>query len=145
MLPLLLALVLAAPTGASLQDEKLADAKARVEPLKSGARRRQDPEGCESPLRELDAAARAAPKGARAAEVALTAARVRVELFAASQAPADARAAFAPLREVDDDHPGRCGLQALRAAVLLSWHTKNPGDRVAAAKRLIERYPNSAE
>jgi N-acetylmuramoyl-L-alanine amidase len=145
MLPLLLALLLAAPTGASLQDEKLADAKARFEQLKSDARRRKYREGWESLLRDLDAAARAAPKGARAAEVALTSARVRVELFAASKSPADARAAFAALRRVDDDHPGPFGLQALHAAVLLSWHTKNPGDRVAAAKRLVERYPNSAE
>jgi len=145
MLPLLLALLLAAPSGASRQDEKLADAKARFEQLKSDSRRRKYREGWESLLRELDAAARAAPKGARAAEVALTAARVRVELYGASKAPADARAAFAALRKVDDEHPGPFGLQALHAAVLLSWHTKNPGDRVAAAKRLIDRYPNSVE
>src|ERR1700749_1086590 len=121
MLPLLLPLILAPPTGASLQDGKLADAKARFEQLKSDARRRKYREGWESLLRELDAAARAAPKGARAAEVALTAARVRVELFAASKSPADARAAFAALRKVDDDHPGPFGLQALHAAVMLSW------------------------
>jgi N-acetylmuramoyl-L-alanine amidase len=145
MLPLLLALLLAAPSGASQQDEKLADAKARFEQLKSDSRRRRYREGWESLLRELDAAARAAPKGARAAEVALTAARVRVELYGASKAPADAKAAFAALRKVDDEHPGPFGLQALHAAVLLSWHTKNPGDRVVAARRLIERYPNSAE
>ena len=145
MLPLLLALLLAAPPKASLQDEKLADAKARFEQLKSDPRRRKYREGWESLLRELDSAARAAPKGARAAEVALTSARVRVELFAASKSPADARAAFAALRKVDDDYPGPLGLQALHAAVMLSWHTKNPGDRVSAAKRLVERYPSSAE
>lgn len=142
MLALLLALQLASP---AVQDRKLEDAKARLEKLQSDARRRRYRDGWESVLRELDVALKAAPKGARAAEAALTAAQVRAKLFEVSRSPADARSAFAALRKVDEDYPGPAGLQALHAAVQLSWHTKDPGDRAAAAKRLIERYPASDE
>jgi N-acetylmuramoyl-L-alanine amidase len=161
MLPLLLALLLAAPGGTSSRDDKpaglqearlaarqearLAEAKARFEQLKSDGRRRKYREGWESLLRELDAAARIAPRGPKSAEVALTAAQVRAELFVASRSPADARAAFAALRKVDEDHPGPFGLQALYTAVQLSWRTKSAGDRTAAARRLVERYPDSTE
>jgi N-acetylmuramoyl-L-alanine amidase len=161
MLPLLLALLLAAPGATSARDDKpagpqesrlaarqaarLAEARSRFEQLKSDARRRKYREGWESLLRELDAAARIAPRGPRSAEVALTAAQVRAELFVASRSPADARAAFAALRKVDEDHPGPIGLQALYTAVQLSWRTKSAGDRAAAARRLVERYPESAE
>jgi len=144
MLAPLLAVLLAAP-GASLQEQKLDDAKARLERLRGDARRRKYREGWESVLRELDVALRAAPQGARASEVELTSARVRAELFEVSRSPADARSAFAALRKVDEDHPGPSGLAALYTAVQLSWHTKDPGDRAAAAKRLIERYPDSDE
>src|SRR5260370_22967288 len=140
MLPLLLALLLASP---SVQNQKLDDAQARLEKLRSDARRRRYRDGWESVLRELAAAVKAAPKGARAAEASLAAARVRVQLFEVSRSPADARSALAALRKVDEDYPGPAGLQALHAAVQLSWHTKDPGDRAAAAKRLIERYPAS--
>jgi N-acetylmuramoyl-L-alanine amidase len=143
MLALLLALSVA--SGDSLQASRLDEAKARIEQLRSDARRRRYRDGWESILRELDAAARAAPKGARAAEVALTAAKVRCDLFEASRTQADARAAFAALRKVDEEHPGPVGLQALYQAVLLSWRTKSAGDRTAAAKHLVERYPESAE
>jgi N-acetylmuramoyl-L-alanine amidase len=142
MLPLLLALLLASP---SVQDQKLDDAQARLEKLRSDARRRRYRDGWESVLRELAAALKAAPKGARAAEASLAAAKVRVQLFEVSRSPADARSALAALRKVDEDYPGPAGLQALHAAVQLSWHTKDPGDRAAAAKRLIERYPASDE
>jgi N-acetylmuramoyl-L-alanine amidase len=161
MLPLLLALLLAAPGGTSSRDDKpaglqesrlaarqearLTEAKARFEQLKADVRRRKYREGWESLLRELDAAARIAPRGPKSAEVALISAQVRAELFVASRSPADARAAFAALRKVDEDHPGPFGLQALYSAVQLSWRTKGAGDRAAAARRLVERYPDSAE
>jgi N-acetylmuramoyl-L-alanine amidase len=151
MLSCVLALAVAAPVGPTLaasgavvQSQRLAEAKVRFEQLKADPRRSRYREGWDALLRELDGAARAAPKGPRAAEVALTTALVRAELYGASRAPADARAAFAALREVDEEHPGPLGLQALYAAVQLSWKTKHPGDRAAAAHRLVERYPDSA-
>jgi N-acetylmuramoyl-L-alanine amidase len=143
MFALLLALSLASAD--SVQAARLDEAKSRLELLRSDPRRRKLRDGWESILRELDAASRAAPKGARAAEVALTIARVRVELFQASRTSADAKAAFAALRKVDELYPGPLGLEALHEAVQLSWRTKSPGDRAAAAARLVERYPDSAE
>ena len=144
MLALLLALSLATPASV-VQDRKLDDAKARLEKLRNDGRRRRYRDGWEAILRELDAAIKVAPKGARAAEAALTAARVRAELFEASRSPADARAACAALRRVDEEHPGPIGLSALYAAVQMSWHTRDTGDRTAVARRLVERYPESEE
>ena len=143
---LLVAILLAAPTASRpVLDGTLDEAIARFDKLRGDAVRRKYREPWEALLRELDRAQRADPKGARAAEVALTAAHVRAELFAASRSPADARAAMAAFRKVDEDYPGRFGQQALYAAVQLSWHTKNPGDRAAVAARLVQRYPDSDE
>lgn len=144
MLALLLAALLGVP-GPSVQARKIEDAKARLEKLRADPRRRKYRDGWESLIRQLEAAVRAAPKGPRAAEAAFAAARVRVQLFEVSRSPVDARAAMAALRKVDDDFPGPIGVQALYAAVEMSWHTRGAGDRTAAARRLIERYPHSAQ
>lgn len=151
MLPLLLSLVVAAPAAASARSresavaQKLEVVTARLEKLESDPQRRKYREGWESLLRDLDGLARAAARTAKAAEVAWTAAQVRVGLFIASRSPADGRAALVALRRVDDDFSGPFGRKALHAAVELSWRTKNPGDRAAAARRLVERYPDSPE
>jgi N-acetylmuramoyl-L-alanine amidase len=144
-LALALALCAAAPAHADAQGKKIEDAKAALEKLRNDPRRSKYRDGWEAMLRELDGAVKAEPDGPRAAEAALLAARVRAELFGVSRSAADARAALAALRKVDEDYPGPLGLQALHAAVQLSWHTKEGGDRAAAAKRLIDRYPDSAE
>ena len=115
--------------------------KLRAAPAKKHAMR----DGWESIIRELDAAVRAAPEGPRAADAALLAAKVRVSLFEASRSPADAKAALAALRAVDDDHPGPLGREALVAAVKMAFHTRQSGDRLATARRLVERYPESPE
>ena len=144
-MPALLVAILLAGASPSIQSAKLDDALSRLDKLRSDAARRKYREPWEAILRELDRALRADPKGARAAETALAAARVRAELFGVSRRQADAKAALAALRKVDDDFPGPLGQQALYAAVQLSWHTKDAGDRAAAAKRLCERYPESDE
>jgi len=138
-LALALALCLAAPARA----DRIESAKISLEKLRSDPRRSRYRDGWEAIVRQLQASAKAG--GPRAAEAALLAARVRAELFGVSRSPADGRAAIAAFRRVDDDYPGRWGKEALHAAVQLSWHTKDAGDRVAAARRLIERYPESAE
>src|SRR6201992_2794972 len=115
MIALLLALSLASAD--SVQAARLDEAKSRLEQLRSDSRRKKLREGWESILRELDAAARAAPKGARAAEVALTAARVRVELFGASKSAADARAASSASRRAAAVTRTQSGVRGRRPAV----------------------------
>lgn len=144
MLALLLPMLLAIPA-ASVQARKLEDAKVRLEKLRNDPRRRRYRDGWESLVRQLEAAVRAAPNGPRASETALTAARVRMRLFEMSRSQADARAAMAALRQVDDRYPGSIGVKALYEAVELSWHTSGRGDRAATARRLIERYPHSPQ
>jgi N-acetylmuramoyl-L-alanine amidase len=133
------------PALADAQGKKLESARAALEKLRADPRRSKYRDGWEAVVRELDAAVKAAPDGSRAGEAALAAAKVRAEMFGVSRKPADARSALAALRKIDEDYPGPLGLQALHAAVQLSWHTKDAGDRAAAAKRLGERYPESAE
>ncbi len=127
------------------QEKRLELANASLERLRNDAHRRRLRAPWEKVLREFDRALAAAPDGPAAPEAALAAAQARAELFGFSRSPADARAALAALRKVDEDYPGAMGLKALQAAVQFSWHTKNQGDRAAAAKRLVERYSESAE
>ncbi|HEX9578694.1 MAG TPA: N-acetylmuramoyl-L-alanine amidase [Myxococcales bacterium] len=145
MRSLALALVLCAalPARADAQGKKIDSARVALKELRKDPRRSKYRDGWEAVLRQFDSAARA--EGPRAGEAALEAARVRAELFRVSRSPADARSALAALRKVDEDYPGPLGLEALHASVQLAWHTKSPGDRATAARRLIERYPESAE
>ena len=150
MRSLVLALILSLPaaaekTSASVQETRLAAGKAALEKLKTDPQRRRYRDGWEAIIRELDQAVKAAPKGPLAGEAALWSARTRAELVAISHSPADMRAALAALRKVDEEYPGPAGLAALHEAVSLSWHSKEPGLRGVMARRLIERYPASAE
>jgi N-acetylmuramoyl-L-alanine amidase len=128
-----------------VQARKLEAGKAALEKLRADPRRRRYRDGWEAVLRTLDAAVKAAPHGKRAPEAALAAARARVELWEVSRSPADARAAIAALRKVDDDYPGPAGVQALASALRLAERANEPKDRSAAARRLTERYPQDAK
>jgi len=150
--PILLAAALALAPGAvrampaaAAQARKLEAAKTALEKLRSDSRRRRYRDGWEAVLRMLDGAVKVAPHGPRAAEAALAAARVRVELWEVSRSPVDARAAIAALRKVDDDHAGPAGAQALAAALALASRTHDSRDREAVARRLLERYPQDAK
>jgi N-acetylmuramoyl-L-alanine amidase len=151
MLPALLSLVIALPATASARStesviaQRLDVTLARLQKLESDSQRRKYREGWEALLRELDGLARVASRTPKAAEIAWTAAQVRVGLFTASRREGDGRAALLALRRVDEEFPGPFGRKALHAAVQLSWRTKGAGDRAAAARRLVERYPDSPE
>lgn len=133
-----------APASA-VQARKLEAGKAALEKLRADSRRRRYRDGWEAVLRMLDGAVKAAPHGKRAPEAALTAARARVELWEVSRSPADARAAIAALRKVDEDYPGPQGVQALASALRLAAQANEPKERSAVARRLAERYPQDAK
>jgi N-acetylmuramoyl-L-alanine amidase len=150
LLALALAVVLlpagarAAPASA-VQARKLEAGKSALEKLRTDPRRRRYRDGWEAVLRLFDGAVKAAPNGPRAAEAAAAAARARVELWEVSRSPADARAAIAALRKVDDDYPGPAGAQALAAALSLASRAHETKDGAAVARRLAERYPHEAK
>ncbi|HET7784632.1 MAG TPA: N-acetylmuramoyl-L-alanine amidase [Myxococcales bacterium] len=151
MRPLALAIAVALLPGAGravpaavAQARKIEAGKSALERLRTDARRRRYRDGWEAVLRLFDGAVKAAPNGPRAAEAAAAAARARVELWEVSRSPADARAAIAALRKVDEDYPGPAGAQALAAAVALATRTHEAKDRAAVARRLAEKYPQEA-
>ncbi len=129
----------------AVQGRKLEAGKAALEKLRADSRRRRYRDGWEAVLRLLDGAVKAAPRGKRAPEAALAAARARVELWEVSRSPVDARAAIAALRKVDEDYPGPAGVQALAAALQLAGRANESKERSAAARRLAERYPQDAK
>lgn len=136
----------AAPSrAAAVQAKKLEAGKASLEKLRADPKRRRYRDGWEAVLRELDAAVKAAPSGARAAEAALAAARVRGDLWEITRSPVDARAAIAALRKVDDDYPGPSGAQALAGALGLATRAHDEKEGANAARRLAERYPQDAK
>jgi N-acetylmuramoyl-L-alanine amidase len=146
--PLALALALALLPGAAravpgsvVQARKLEAGKSALEKLRTDSRRRRYRDGWEAVLRLFDGALKAAPAGPRAAEAAMAAARARAELWEISRSPADARAAIAALRKVDDDYPGPAGAQALAAALSLATRAHEVKDRAAVARRLAEKSP----
>jgi N-acetylmuramoyl-L-alanine amidase len=126
------------------QARKIETGKSALEKLRTDPRRRRYRDGWEAVLRLFEGAVKVAPGGPRAAEAAAAAARVRVELWEVSRSPADARAAIAALRKVDDDYPGPAGAQALAAALSLATRTHETRDRAAVARRLAEKYPQEA-
>lgn len=152
MRSLALALALALLPGAAravppsvVQERKLEAGRSALERLRTDPRRRRYRDGWEAVLRLFDGAVKAAPNGPRAAEAASAAARARVELWEVSRSPADARAAIAALRKVDEDHPGPTGAQALAGALSLASRAHEARDRAAVARRLAEKYPQEAK
>ncbi len=133
-----------APAG-TVQARKLQAGKSALEKLRTDPRRRRYRDGWEAVIRLFDGAVRAAPRGKRAPEAALAAARARAELWEVSRSPADARAALAALRKVDDDYPGPFGVQALASAIRLADLCRLPGERAETARRLAERSPQDAK
>src|SRR5205823_1887443 len=127
------------------QSRKLEAGKAALEKLRTDPRRRRYRDGWETVLRLLDSAVKAAPRGPRAAEAALAAARARVDLWEVSRSKVDARAAIAALRKVEADYPGPAGAQALAAALSLAAATGEAKDRAAIGKRFAEKYAQDAK
>lgn len=145
LLATLISMPVAAAGPASVQSKKLEAGKAALEKLRADPRRRLYRDGWEAVLRLLDGAVKAAPRGPRAPEAALAAARARAELWEVSRSPADARSALESLRKVDEDYPGPCGAQALASALRLAERSAEAKGRSAVLHRLAERYPQDAK
>ena len=128
-----------------VQARKLEAGKSALEKLRGDPKRRRYRDGWEAVIRLLDGSVKAAPNGKKAPEAALAAARARVELWEVSRSPADARAAIAALRAVDEQYPGPAGIQALASAIRLADRAHEPKERAAAARRLAERSPQDAK
>ncbi len=143
-LALLPAGVRAAP-GVVAQARKLEAGKEALEKLKSDPRRRRYRDGWEAVLRLLDGAVKAAPRGPRAAEAALAAGRARADLWEVSRSKADAHAAVASLRKVDDENPGPLGRQALDAALRVAARAHLTKEYAAVARRIAERSRQQRE
>jgi N-acetylmuramoyl-L-alanine amidase len=122
-----------------VQARKLEAGKEALEKLKNDPRRRRYRDGWETVLRLLDGAVKAAPQGPRAAEAALAAGRARADLWEVSRSKADAHAAIATLRQVDDDHSGTVGRQALEAALRVAARAHLPKEYASVAQRIAER------
>ena len=131
--------------GAVLQARKLEKGKADLERVKNDPKRRKYRDAWEAVLRELDGAVKAAPKGPRAAEAALAAARARAELWDVTRSKVDHKAAVAALLAVDDEHRGPEGAQALAAALGLATRAGDAGEGATIARRLADHYPADAK
>jgi len=130
----------ALPAG-TVQARKLEAGKSALERLRADRRRRRYREGWEAVLRTLDAAVKAAPRGPRAPEAALTAGRARAELWEVSRSPRDARAAIAALRKVDEDYPDQAGTEALALASRVAAGSGATKERAEIALRIAARSP----
>ena len=131
---------------AALQTRRLDRGKADFERLSADARRNKRRDTWELVIRELESAFSAAPKGPRAVEAAVLAARAREELWSASRRKEDAAAAIEAYRHVDETAPGSAeAAAALSCAVNVARRIGDSDTEASVARRLVARYPGTDE